>query len=147
MSSLHVLLIDGNSHDRRFYVRVLETASPDYVIYEAASGLDGLRLFFSRRVDCVVLELELPDMSGFGVLAELSSFGQRIEIPVIILTRLDFLSLRELALLNGAANGFCKSIDAADLLHTAILEATSTIRKVQRTPGLTTASSTLTQLA
>jgi DNA-binding NarL/FixJ family response regulator len=35
------------------------------------AGQSGLALYRSRRIDCVVLELSLPDQSGFQTLAEL----------------------------------------------------------------------------
>jgi CheY-like chemotaxis protein len=134
-SSLNVLLIDGNSRDRDYYINRLKMSSADYVIHEAATGHGGLDIYRSNCIDCVILELELPDMSGFGVLVNLVPLAQYPEIPVIVLTRLNFLSLMQLARLNGAYRCLYKSMSDGDLLNFAILQATSAVpRDPKRTP-------------
>jgi CheY-like chemotaxis protein len=87
-----------------------------------------------------VLELELPDMSGFGVLVKLVPRAQYPEIPVIILTRLNFVSLMQLALINGAQLCLYKSMSPDDLLNTAILQATSAVRRKRKGTGLALSS-------
>jgi DNA-binding response OmpR family regulator len=63
-----VLLIDSNANERAFYADGLKRCSPDYLKLEATDGRSGLDLYRSRRIDCVVLELALPDQSGFALL-------------------------------------------------------------------------------
>jgi len=123
--SLQILFIDGNDQDREYYVQRLKISSPDYVIFEAETGRRGLELYWSHSIDCVILELELPDMSGLAVVNLIQSL-RHPEIPVIILTRSNFLSLMELAILNGASISLHKQIAAADYLERAILQAVST---------------------
>src|SRR5690242_18175308 len=66
-----VLLIDGNDTDRAYFAEGVKSCSPDYLILEAKDGASGLDLYRrSQRVDCVVLELDLPDRSGFEVLID-----------------------------------------------------------------------------
>ena len=67
----HVLLIDDNSADRDYYAHRLKVSSPDCVVVQAATGLSGLALCKQHSPDCVVLELNLPDMSGFELLLKL----------------------------------------------------------------------------
>jgi DNA-binding NarL/FixJ family response regulator len=126
--ALHILFIDGYPEDRDYYVQRLKTSSPEYVIYEAATGQTGLDLYRFHPIDCVILELELPDMSGFEVLPRVVPVARQPDIPVIILTRSSFRSLMELALLNGAYMCLYKSTSPGDLLDTAILQAISAVR-------------------
>jgi CheY-like chemotaxis protein len=143
MRNLNLLVIDGDHEERDYYTQRLSATSSDYVIHEAATGRGGLDIYDSYCVDCVILELELPDMSGFGVLAKLVPLAQYPEVPVIILTRLNFLSLTELAILNGSFACLYKNFSSGDLLHEVILQATSTIRRdlkkaspsLERTPS------------
>ena len=62
-----LLLIDGNDTDRKYFAKQLKGRSPDYEILEATDGESGLLLYRSRRIDCVVVALELPDQSGLKV--------------------------------------------------------------------------------
>ena len=52
----------------------------------AGTGAEGLDLLNEERFDCVVLDLSLPDMSGFDVLEALSSDDTLTEVPVIVFT-------------------------------------------------------------
>lgn len=54
-----------------------------YEVLQAADGADGLAIFASREVDLVLLDLRLPDMSGFEVCRALR--GHSI-VPIIIIT-------------------------------------------------------------
>ena len=74
-----VLLIDGNHTDRKFFADQLKDRSPDYKILEATNGEEGLILYRSRRIDCVVVALELPDQSGLKVLVDPRSDGQQTD--------------------------------------------------------------------
>lgn len=49
----------------------------------AENGNDGLRAFYERRPDLVVLDLELPDADGLDVLATMRALS---DVPVLALT-------------------------------------------------------------
>ncbi len=55
----------------------------DYVVDEATTGEEALRAFDRRPVDCVLLDLMLPDRSGFDVCR---SLRQRSTVPIIMVT-------------------------------------------------------------
>ena len=54
-----------------------------YSVFEAANGADGLATFGRESVDLVLLDLRLPDMSGFEVCRALRS---KSIVPIIIIT-------------------------------------------------------------
>ena len=83
-----ILFIDGHDADRTAYADHLKRCSPDYEILEAADGHSGLIRYRSRKIDCVILEIDLPDTSGFRVLVELVPVARRPTVAVIVLTRL-----------------------------------------------------------
>jgi hypothetical protein len=56
-----ILLIDSFATDRTYYVDRLKSSLPDCVILEANDGQTGLDLYHSRRVDCIVTELQLTE--------------------------------------------------------------------------------------
>lgn len=49
-------------------------------LVEASTGIAGLRCFYVERPDIVVLELELPDLDGFEVLARIKELS---DVPVV----------------------------------------------------------------
>src|SRR5215213_4922272 len=97
-----VLIIDGNDIHREYYAHRLRIFSPDYLVVEAKDGETGLGLYRSRTIDCILLELDLPDRSGFQVLVDLVPIVNRPEVAVIVLTSLTQPGLHELARKNGA---------------------------------------------
>ena len=55
----------------------------DCTVLTATTGQAGLRLFFEQSPDIVVLDVVMPDMTGFDVLREIRKFS---EVPVMMLT-------------------------------------------------------------
>jgi HAMP domain-containing protein/CheY-like chemotaxis protein/signal transduction histidine kinase len=58
----------------------------DVEIETAGTGGDALAALRRQPADCVVLDLQLPDMSGFEVLEELSGDAVLSEVPVVVFT-------------------------------------------------------------
>ena len=121
--SAHIVLIDGHTEDREYYADRLKTSSSRYAVTEAATGRFGIALCQRQLPDCVVLELDLPDISGFEVLIKLVSRPLKPEVGVIILTRLCMPLLLDAALKNGAQAVINKSMGSGDLLERNVLRA------------------------
>jgi CheY-like chemotaxis protein len=122
-----ILFIDGHDKDRQLYAQSLKVLSPEYVILEAGTGPTGLELYNAHPIDCVVLELELSDMSGFEVLTKLIPSAQHPHVAVVVLTRLNHSSLLEIAKLNGARDALLKTKTSGELLFKAIAQALSVV--------------------
>src|SRR5262249_23701971 len=58
----------------------------DIEIRTAETGAEALDKFRSDNWDCVVLDLKLPDMSGFEVLERLREEGAARDVPVVVFT-------------------------------------------------------------
>jgi CheY-like chemotaxis protein len=58
----------------------------DIEIVNAATGADALAAMRDTPCDCVVLDLHLPDMSGFEILDEMRSDAALVDIPVVVFT-------------------------------------------------------------
>jgi len=129
---IKVLLIDPNEEDRQYWAHRLRMASDEYVVLEASSGAAGLQLCQVEQFDCVVTELELPDMSGFQVLLTLVPLTQHPEVAVIVLTRLFPLTHKDLALKNGAQAFLFKSRSSGDDLDFAIMRAIAAVGRTTK---------------
>lgn len=125
-----VLIVDGFKDDQDYWKHRLELfSSSSYLVLQAAQGALGVEFCRAQKVDCVVLELDLPDMSGFEVLVELVPNVHRPQIPVVVLTRLHSQDLLELALKNGAQASLLKSRASGDVLDQAIQRAIAAVRQ------------------
>ena len=122
-STTSVLLIDGSQRQRAYWVEQLKQASPNYQIVEASDGQSGLDLFRSRRIDCVVLEVGLPDDSGFPTLVNIVPIASKPQVPVVVLTQIPYPGVWELAKQNGAYACFHKPRTSAEDLDKAIRHA------------------------
>jgi DNA-binding response OmpR family regulator len=79
---VQTLLFIEDDRDIRAALRlVLEDEG--YRVLESPDGQSGLRSFASESVDLVLLDLRLPDMSGFDVCRELRS---KSLVPIIMVT-------------------------------------------------------------
>ena len=118
-----VLLIDGSQNERAYWADQLKRCSVDYEIVEASDGQSGLNVYRSQRIDCVVLELDLPDHSGFETLVELVPIARRPQVAVIVLTKMTHRGVWELVKDNGAYACFCKKFTSGEDLDRAIQRA------------------------
>lgn len=127
-----VLLIDDDPHYRNYYAHRLHASKSNYDVVEAATGRSGLDICARQPIDCVVLEIDLPDMSGFEVLAKLVPRSYHPEIAVIVLTRLPNPFLLDVAIKNGAQAALHKSLGSGDLLAPSIRKAISAVQLFNR---------------
>ncbi|MBI4484816.1 MAG: response regulator, partial [Acidobacteria bacterium] len=58
----------------------------EYVVLHAASGNEALRAVRTQHVDAVLLDLRMPDGSGYDVIRALKLEGQAPDLPIIVLT-------------------------------------------------------------
>ena len=93
----------------------------------ATSGQAGLEIARSRSFDLVICDLLMPDLDGFGVVAELGADPRTRDLPILILTAHE-LSEVERTILNGkvlgvAAKGETGTDGLRDWLKRAIASA------------------------
>jgi CheY-like chemotaxis protein len=79
-----LLVIEDNAAEQLSITTLLE--HDDIEIVPAGTGAESLDLLNEQRFDCVVLDLRLPDMSGFEVLEAMRSDDSLSEIPVVVFT-------------------------------------------------------------
>jgi CheY-like chemotaxis protein len=61
-------------------------AGAPFVVTETGDPVQGLREARAERPDVIVLDLAMPEMSGFEVLDRLKEDPATMEIPVVVLT-------------------------------------------------------------
>jgi CheY-like chemotaxis protein len=64
-----ILIVDDEDEAVQLFARMLAAHERNYTVLRATSGARALELMRSRRPDLVLLDLVMPDMTGFEVLA------------------------------------------------------------------------------
>ena len=82
-----ILVVDDIDTNRDLLSRRLSQSG--HRVTEAAGGIEALELLRSRDFDLVLLDLMMPDLNGFEVLARLKKDDRLREIPVIMISALD----------------------------------------------------------
>jgi signal transduction histidine kinase/DNA-binding response OmpR family regulator len=116
--SRHILIIDDDESAR--YALRMALCDTQLTLLEASDGLEGLRLARSQKPAVIFLDLTMPGLDGFEVLAKLKSDPETCGIPVIINSARP-LSTEEHYWLTSLASSF---LDKAD-------SSTSTTARVQ----------------
>ena len=78
-----VLVIDDTNAQLKALNKIL---SATYDVIIAQNGKEGLAIAHGEKVDMILLDLFMPEMSGFEVLSELKKSEKTREIPVIIIS-------------------------------------------------------------
>lgn len=107
-----VLVIDDDPMVRELLPRNL--ASAGMHIVTAASGEEGLRLAKALHPDLITLDVIMPEMDGWSVLAILKSTPDLADIPVIMLTIVDE---QKTGFALGAIDCLSKPIDSDRLIR------------------------------
>jgi DNA-binding response OmpR family regulator len=81
MSRGRVLVVDDDDDIRALLGELLGRAG--YDVIATAGGRDGLRALYESRPDVVVLDVSMPDLSGWEVLERIRDLS---DVPVLMLT-------------------------------------------------------------
>jgi CheY-like chemotaxis protein/two-component sensor histidine kinase len=79
-----LLVVEDDKTEQMSIAELL--GSDDIEILTTGTGVQALDLLRQDPCDCVVLDLRLPDMSGFEVLEELRADATLSDVPVVVFT-------------------------------------------------------------
>jgi len=79
-----ILVVDDSKSSRKVNLALLHELMGDSVTYlEASGGEEALATLTSQTVDLVLLDLTMPGMNGFDVLAEMRRLGLSSRVIVV----------------------------------------------------------------
>ena len=108
-----ILVVDDDATVRELVERHLERAG--FAVVTARGGQEGLRLVRELRPAAVTLDIMMPDLDGWTVLAAIKGDPALASIPVVLMSIVDQKS-RGYAL--GAADYLIKPVDRTKLVET-----------------------------
>lgn len=107
-----LLLVDDDPLIRQLVIRALKA---DYLIDEAASGLEALAKVQLHPPDLVLLDLMMPGMDGYEVCQALRQNSTTATVPIIMLTALDQVDSKVQGFRTGADDYITKPFDLQEL--------------------------------
>ena len=79
-----ILIVEDDPDLRR--ILKLQLLSQVFNVVEAENGAEGFAAIQGDRPDCIILDLMMPVMDGFGFLKRVRSLMALQDVPIIILT-------------------------------------------------------------
>jgi diguanylate cyclase (GGDEF)-like protein len=127
MAEIVVLLVEDSAAIRALVRRMLVAGG--HTVVEAARGADALALCRERQPDVVLLDVEMPEMSGWDVLAAMKADPATSDVPVVFLTgRSDTADMVD-GLRLGAHDYLRKPCEPTELL--ARVQAAARVKRLQ----------------
>ncbi len=96
-----ILVVDDDPQARDMYQRLLAAELPDYMVHTADGGAAALTFLSHTAPSLVILDLLMPDVDGFTVLAQMRSDRRTRQIPVLVISG-QMLSLNDVERLDHA---------------------------------------------
>ena len=94
-----ILIVDDDPHTVEMHARLVQSHASGHHILKAQHGRAALEVLQREPVDLVLLDLMMPELDGFGVLAAMRDNPATRDIPVIVLTG-QALTEKDMARLN-----------------------------------------------
>ncbi|HEY3762581.1 MAG TPA: HAMP domain-containing protein [Verrucomicrobiae bacterium] len=79
-----LLIVEDNAVERDSVVELLK--HDDIEIETVGTGADAFQMLMDNRFDCCVLDLRLPDMSGYTLLEKMQNESDLRDVPVVVFT-------------------------------------------------------------
>ena len=114
MRRFGVAVIDDDDAVRTALVRLFR--SVDFEAFPFASARAFLDEFLDLPIDCVVLDLQMPDMTGLELQRFLRKVYPRLKLPIVVMSAHDEPGSRESCLAAGAAAYMLKPVESTMLV-------------------------------
>jgi len=136
---MSILLVDDDPGAIQLMGRILGSVG---TLRFAANGRDALRLALHSAPDLILLDAEMPGMSGFELLQTLKTEPSLADVPVIFITSHNEAGFEVSALDMGAADFIAKPLRSSRVLarvrtQLRVKHMADTLRRTATTDGLT----------
>ncbi len=109
-----LLVVEDDSRERSSIEQLIH--GEDVVIDSAETGAEALAKLAKVRYDCIVLDLRLPDMSGFELLERIQIQQGLSDVPIIVFTGRELSSDEDRQLRRAAKSVIVKGVESPERL-------------------------------
>jgi CheY-like chemotaxis protein len=108
------ILVAEDRDASRELIRTVLTAA-GYVVVEACDGREAIERALETQADLVILDLYMPHIDGFGVLARLRGEERYSSVPIVALTASAMAGDHERAIASGFTAYISKPVSMEEL--------------------------------
>jgi CheY-like chemotaxis protein len=131
-----LLVVEDNEIERDSIVELL--IHDDITVVAVGTGAEAWELLSSGSIDCCVVDLRLPDMTGFELLERVQSHAALREIPIVVFTGKSLSGEEEAQLKQMAKSIVIKDVQSPErlfdetalFLHRVVAQLPETKRKM-----------------
>lgn len=105
----NILYVEDNPDNRMLIRRIL--GSEGYTIHEAKSATEALDLLNTLRPDLILMDINMPEMDGYTLTANIRSLSSMNAVPIVALTANALKGDRERSIEAGCDGYIQKPID------------------------------------
>jgi two-component system cell cycle response regulator DivK len=109
-----ILYVEDNEYNRKIVRQLLGRTS--YRLIEALDGESGVAAAFEERPDLILMDVQLPKLSGLDATRMLRADERTQGVPIVIITSFAMSGDRERATAAGAAGYLAKPYSPRELL-------------------------------
>jgi len=109
-----ILYVEDNEYNRKIVRQLLSRTA--YRLIEAVDGEAGVALAKSERPDLILMDVQLPKMSGLDATRALRADPGTKDIPIVVITSFALSGDRERAAAAGASGYLAKPYSPKELL-------------------------------
>jgi CheY-like chemotaxis protein len=117
MTAKTILLVD-DSATSRMKTRMLFGDEKNYEFISACDGKEGVEMALARQPDLILMDVEMPRMSGIEACQALRKNAATKRIPIILLTMRAEESIVKLGLASGCTEYMLKPVNEQELAVT-----------------------------
>lgn len=115
MSARTILHVEDNEFNRKIVRDLLTRTS--YRLVEAVDGEEGVQMAIQERPDLVLIDIQLPKMSGLEVTRRLRTEPATAHVPIIVITSFALSGDDQRAREAGASHYLSKPYSPRELLE------------------------------
>jgi signal transduction histidine kinase/DNA-binding response OmpR family regulator len=112
--AMHILVAEDNVVNQRVILRILEKAGHSAVL--AHNGIEAVEKYYREKFDLVLMDVQMPQMTGFEATAKIRETKGAYRTPIIALTAHAMSGDRERCLDAGMDDYLTKPIRASTLI-------------------------------
>ncbi len=110
-----IMYVEDNPDNRMLVRRIL--LSQDYSLLEAKDGRDALNILKKERPDLILMDINMPDMDGYTLTAQIKAMPGFERVPILALTANVMRGDKEKTLEAGCDGYIQKPLDIDQLIR------------------------------